>query len=43
MRAGRLGILHPGSHLLARYEDRTVWIQVTEKGNGYMYYGAKGN
>ena len=42
LRSGQLGILHPGSHLLARYEDRTVWIQMAEKGNGYVYYLAKG-
>ena len=43
LRSGQLGILHPGNHLLARYEDRTVWIQMAEKGNGYVYYMAKGN
>ena len=42
LRSGQLGILHPGNHLLARYEDRTVWIQMAEKGNGYVYYLAKG-
>ena len=42
LRAGRLGSLLPGQHLLARHEDRTVWIQLLEKGNGYVYYQAKG-
>ena len=42
MRSGKLGSQHPGNHLLARHEDRTVWIQVLEKGNGYLYYQAKG-
>ena len=42
LRAGRLGSLLPGHHLLARHEDRTVWIQILEKGNGYVYYQAKG-
>ncbi|TRY77474.1 hypothetical protein TCAL_12639 [Tigriopus californicus] len=41
-RAGRLGVLHVGSYLIVRHEDRLVWIQVLEKGNNYFYYGAKG-
>ena len=28
--------------MLARHEDKTVWIQIVEKGNGYLYYQAKG-
>ena len=31
-----------GNFLLARHEDKTVWIQIVEKGNGYLYYQAKG-
>ncbi len=42
LRAGRLGLQQPGNILIARHEDRTVWIQIMEKGNGYVYYGAKG-
>ena len=41
-RAGRLGFLQPGSQLLARHEDRIVWIQLGEKGNNFCYYVAKG-
>lgn len=37
LRAGRLGLQQPGNHLLARHEDRTVWIQILEKGNGYVW------
>ena len=42
IRAGRLGLQQPGNFLLARHEDRTIWIQIVEKGNGYIYYQAKG-
>ena len=41
-RAGRLGTLPVGSHLIARHEDRIVWIQVLEIGNNFVYYGVKG-
>lgn len=41
-RAGSLGVLHVGSYLIVRHEDRLVWVQVLEKGNNYFYYGAKG-
>ena len=41
-RAGRLGILQPGNHMIARHEDRMIWIQVLEKGNNYLYLAAKG-
>ena len=41
-RAGRLGILQPGNHLIARHEDRMIWVQILEKGNNYLYFGAKG-
>ena len=42
LRSGRLGLQQPGNFLLARHEDKTVWIQIVEKGNGYIYYQAKG-
>ena len=35
-------ILFQGSQLLARHEDRIVWIQISEKGNNFCYYVAKG-
>ena len=41
-RTGRLGLLQPGSQLIARHEDRIVWIQISEKGNNFCYYVAKG-
>ena len=31
-----------GSHFLARHDDRIMWIQVLERGNGYMVYKLKG-
>lgn len=41
-RAGKLGLQQAGNFLLARHEDRLVYIQIMEKGNGYMIYNAKG-
>ena len=35
-------LFYTGNFLLARHEDKTVWIQIVEKGNGYIYYQAKG-
>jgi hypothetical protein len=31
-----------GNFLLARHEDRLVYVQIMEKGNGFMIYSAKG-
>jgi len=42
VRAGKLGLQQAGNYLLARHEDRLAYIQIMEKGNGYMVYSAKG-
>ena len=40
-RQGRLGTFDPGTFLLVRHEDRLMWIQLLEKGNGYCSYSVK--
>jgi hypothetical protein len=42
VRAGKLGLQQAGNFLLVRHEDRLAYIQIMEKGNGYMIYSAKG-
>jgi len=41
-RAGKLGLQQTGNLLLARHEDRLVYVQIMEKGNSFMVYTAKG-
>lgn len=41
-RSGRLGSVQPESFFLLRHEDRIVWVQILEKGNGYFTFSLKG-
>lgn len=34
--SGRLGDVEPGSFYLLRFESRIIWMQVIERGYGYL-------
>ncbi|XP_071963910.1 pecanex-like protein 4 [Antedon mediterranea] len=40
--SGSLGNLTAGSHFLARFQDRIIWLQVLECGFGFCYLSIKG-
>ena len=41
-KSGRLGSVQPESFFLLRHEDRIIWVQVLEKGNGYFTFSLRG-
>ncbi|CAH1261825.1 PCNX4 [Branchiostoma lanceolatum] len=40
--SGSLGDPEPGSHYLVRYQDRSMWVQVLERGHGFCTVSIKG-
>ncbi|XP_066282417.1 pecanex-like protein 4 isoform X1 [Branchiostoma lanceolatum] len=40
--SGSLGGPEPGSHYLVRYQDRSMWVQVLERGHGFCTVSIKG-